>query len=134
MSKRILPILAILLIAATAAQAQGRGGGGGGGGGRGGGRGGGGGQSRAPSTPKADAPPAPPPTAVNQIEMVGVIKAIDPDANRITIAYEPVEALNWPAGTQPFPVGKAAVYEGATVGEKVRFKLDSHQISDLRPY
>lgn len=71
---------------------------------------------------------------MSSIEIVGVIKAIDPNTNRITIAYEDVEALNWPAGTMPFVVSKTELLKSATVGEKVRFKLDSQQIAALAPY
>jgi Cu/Ag efflux protein CusF len=71
---------------------------------------------------------------VNQIEIVGVVKAIDAAANRVTIAYQAVDALNWPAGTMPFSVAKSALLSGVTVGEKVRFSLDSSQIAALRPY
>ncbi|MDB5445309.1 MAG: hypothetical protein JWQ97_626 [Phenylobacterium sp.] len=71
---------------------------------------------------------------MSSIEIIGVIKAIDPNNNRVTITYEDVEALNWPAGTMPFVVSKTELLKGATVGEKVRFKLESQQISTLTPY
>ena len=58
-----------------------------------------------------------------------MVKAVDADTGRITISYDTVEALNWPPGTQPFPVAKSALLNGVTVGEKVRFSLDSGQIS-----
>jgi Cu/Ag efflux protein CusF len=45
-----------------------------------------------------------------------------------------VDALDWPAGTMPFVVAKPALLDGATVGEKVRFKLESQQISELTAY
>ena len=54
--------------------------------------------------------------------------------NAITIDYEAVELLGWPKGTMPFEVSKSELLSRASVGEKVRFKLDSHQISDLEPY
>jgi len=140
MSKPLIPCLAILLAAAafTTAQAQ-YGGGGMGGGGMGGGGGHRGASQPEPST-ESDPDPVPPPEAVhpltplNKIQIVGVIKAIDPVTDRITIAYEPVDALNWPAGTMPFGVANTALLKDATVGEKVRFKLESQQISDLAPY
>ena len=148
MSKPLIPCLAIFLATAafTTAQAQYGGGGMGGGGMGGGGMGGGGmggghrGANRpAPSTDSGPDPaPAPEPvhplTPLNKIQIVGVIKAIDPVSDRITIAYEPVDALNWPAGTMPFGVANTALLKNATVGEKVRFKLESQQISDLAPY
>lgn len=134
MTKRAAPILALcLIVAATAAHAQY---GGGAGGGAAGGRHGGGGRSPSPSS-KPAAAPAPAAAAVkpvSSIEIIGVIKAIDPATDRITIAYEDVQALSWPAGTMPFTVSKTALLKSASVGEKVRFKLDSQQISELTPY
>jgi Cu/Ag efflux protein CusF len=132
MRKTLTPLLMILLAAASAAHAQAGGGGGGhgrSGGGGGGGRGGGHppGGSRAP-------PPAAPAKPFNEPEIVGVVKTIDVDAGRVTIAYEPVSALNWPAGTQPFVVSKSALLKDLTVGEKVRFMLESQQIAAIRPF
>jgi|SRR5579862_4959109 len=125
MLKRLIPLLVICL-AATSAQAQS-----GGGHGRGGGGGGrGGGQSRG----SAAAPPAPAAKPFAEPEIIGVVKAVDLEAGRVTIAYEPVEALNWPAGTQPFVVSKSALLKDVTAGEKVRFTLESQQISAIRPF
>jgi Cu/Ag efflux protein CusF len=134
MSKRALPVLTLsVLLIATAAHAQI-----GGGGGRGGGVGGrGGGQkSQAPSSsaPTPSSTPIPQQTPLSKIEIVGVIKAIDPEAGRVTITYEPVDGLDWPAGTMPFVVAKPGLLDGARVGEKVRFKLESQQISELAAY
>jgi Cu/Ag efflux protein CusF len=125
MSRR-LAFLLICLVFATHADAQSRGGG----------HGRGGGRSPKPPAPAAADPAGPKaaPVPLNKLEIVGVVQAIDPAAGRVTIAYEPVEALNWPAGTQPFPVAKSALLDGVTVGEKVRFSLDSSQVSALRPY
>ena len=130
----------LLAMAAGAAHAQiggGMGGGGGiGGGRRGGGRGGRGGGGSGGSKPSSSAPAThkPPQTPLDQLQITGVVKAIDREGERITIAYEPVEALNWPAGTQPFPVAKTVLLEGVTVGEKVRFNLDASHISAIRPF
>lgn len=125
----------VLLALAGAAHAQYGGGGGlgGGGHGRGGGHRGGGDGSSKPS-PSAPATPKAAPTPVNQLQIVGVVKAIDPATGRVTIAYDPVEALNWPAGTQPFPVAKSAMLSAAAVGQKVRFSLDSGSISAIAPF
>ncbi len=133
MLKRLSPLL-IVLIATSVAHAQTSGGGmGGGGGHRGGGGNKGGGSG--PSKPAvSNAPPPKAVTPVNQLRFVGVIKAIDVQAGRITIAYEPVETINWPAGTQPFPVGKTALLSVATVGQKVSFNIDSGEISALKPF
>jgi Cu(I)/Ag(I) efflux system protein CusF len=62
------------------------------------------------------------------------VKAIDTQTGRVTIAYEPVESLNWPAGSQPFPVAKTAMLATTAVGQKVRFTIDSGQISTLKPF
>jgi Cu/Ag efflux protein CusF len=124
MFKRLTPFL-ICLLAATTVFAQ-----------PGGGRGRGGGGPPGGSGPSPAGPSAPKraPTPVDKLEIIGVIKEIDRGTGRVTIAYEPVEALGWPAGAQPFPVAKSALLEGATVGEKVRFSLDSGQISALKPF
>ena len=125
MHQRIVPLLAILLVAATSAHAQ-----------SGHGHGGKGqSPSQGPSPTASTQTAAPkPPKPVNQIEIVGVVKAVDLEANRVTIAYEAVEGLNWPAGTMPFTAYKADLLKTVSVGEKVRFKLDSQQITDLTPY
>lgn len=148
------PVAVALLIAgvlaAGAADAQvdstfpngGMGGGGMGGGmGGGGGHHGGGGGHRGGQSQNGDKPAAPdkgpkpePEKPVNQIEIVGVVKALDPATDRITIAYEPVEALGWPAGSMPFVAGKSAMLQTVSVGQKVRFKLDSQQISEIKPF
>jgi Copper binding periplasmic protein CusF len=111
--RRLLPVL-ICLLAASAASAQP------GGGGRG--RGGGGGPPAAPRKP-----PSTP-------EFIGVVKAIDVPTGRLTITYDGVESINWPPGTQPFPVAKSAMLDGVKVGDKVRFTLDSGSIATLKPF
>jgi Cu/Ag efflux protein CusF len=125
MIKPAIPVLAICLMAATAAHAQY------------GGRHGGGGQGRGSASPSS-APARPTPTADNtpadKADIIGVIKAIDPATDRVTITYQPVEALNWPAGTTPFVVAKSALLNGVTVGEKVRFRLESQQIYVLQAF
>ena len=128
MLKRLAPLLAILLIAGSAAHAQS--GGGRGHGGRGGHSPGGG--SSSPSSP--DQAPTRAQTPVDQVEIVGVVKTIGPEPDRITIAYDAVDALNWPAGTMPFTASKPELLKGATVGQKVRFKLESQHISEFKPF
>ncbi len=95
--------------------------------------------SRAPSGPPPRSRPAiPPPTQapikMSEIFGVGVVQAIDVAGGRVTIAYEPIEGINWPAGTMPFQVAKSALLEGVVPGEKVRFRLESQQIADLKPF
>ncbi len=136
MRKSLAPALAIALMAATVAHAQYGGAGGGGGMGGGGHRHGGGGQppSGGGGSSSPAAGPVRAPVPVSASDIIGVVKAIDPATNRITIAYEPVEARNWPAGTMPFVVDKPELLNAATVGEKVRFRVDSQRIIALNPY
>ena len=129
MYKQIVSSLTICLTAGSLAHAQSSGGG------RYAPGGGGVSTSTSASAPAtSSAPPPVKPTPPSQIEIVGVVTAIDVKAERITIAYDAVEALNWPRGTTPFVVAKSAFLTGVTVGEKVRFKIDSQQIADLRPF
>jgi len=144
MTGRRALIVAIALLTSASAYAQttgvdpsgaGAGSGGFGGGGRhGGGRGNAqpSGPSSGPVAAKTNVITADKPAS--KIEIVGVIKEIDRASGRITIAYDPVDELNWPRGVMPFPVAEDSVLTGATVGEKVRFKLDSHEIYEMRPY
>lgn len=125
MFKRVAPFLTICLVAATSAQAQSGGGHGHGGSGRGG---------PPPGGSASVTPGHKPPKPFSEPEIVGVIKAIDLDTGRLTISYEAVDALDWPAGTQPFAVSKTALLKDMAVGEKVRFKLESQQISAIRPF
>ncbi len=127
MLKHCTLALAIWLLAGAVAQAQSTGGHG---------RGGRGGHSQ-PDTapaPAGAAAPTPRTTPLNEVEIVGVIKAIGPEPDRVTIAYQAVDALNWPAGSKPFVVSKPTLLVGLTAGEKVRFKLESQQISDMKPF
>ena len=71
---------------------------------------------------------------MDKTDIVGVVQAIDANAGRVTIAYEAVAARNWPPGTMPFVVETPLLLAGVTVGEKVRFRLESEQITDLGPY
>ncbi|WP_293680386.1 copper-binding protein [uncultured Phenylobacterium sp.] len=89
--------------------------------------------NRRPSAPVV-APPSVAPKKLSEIEAVGVVRAIDSAGGRITISYEPIEHLNWPSGTMPFRVGKAALLNGMAVGTKVRFRLESQEITDLKPF
>lgn len=134
MLRRLVPILLLFLVVGTSAHAQY-------GGGSGGGRGGHGGQGQQPSgnssTPAPAAAAVPPPKApkpMNRIQIVGVVQAIEPDTKRVTITYDANDELNWPRGTTQFGVYTADLLKGVSVGEKVRFTLDSDQISDIAAY
>lgn len=140
MRKLFIPLVAASLLAATAAHAQfggGGGGGGGAGGGGGGGHGHGGGRGQQPSSSSAaPTPQAPvrPSTPTDQVDIIGVVEAIGPEPDRVTIAYDAVDALNWPAGAMPFVVAKTEFLKSVSVGERVRFHLDSQQISFIEAY
>ena len=127
MTRSALTVVALCLLGANSANAQYSGHHGGGGKGHGGPSG-----TAAPASPSS----APPARTVqpDKADIVGVVQAIDPKADRITISYQPVEALNWPAGTMPFVVAKTALLTGVTVGEKVRFRIESQQIYVLQPF
>ena len=93
-------------------------------------------EPRSRPAPRASAPPirAAPPVDLTKVEGVGIVRAIDTGAGRLTISYEPIAPLNWPAGTMPFVVGKTSLLTNVTVGQKVRFRIESQQIVDLRPF
>jgi Cu/Ag efflux protein CusF len=130
MLKQITLGLAVLALA-TSAGAQSSGGGGHHGGGKGGGKGG---DRSSQDTGGGASETVPQDKPANQIEIVGVVRSIDTANGRITIDYEPVDALTWPRGSKPFPVEKPSLLDGVKVGEKVRFKLESSQIYELKPY
>ncbi len=98
-----------------------------------GGRGHGGKRSSGPP-PSATTTPVPRQVPLNQIQITGVVQAVDPAAERITIAYEAVEALNWPAGAMPFAMGKPGLLTGVKAGQKVRFRIENQRIVDLQPW
>jgi Cu/Ag efflux protein CusF len=131
MRKITLVALAAVLATATAAQAQMQGGGGGGRG-HGGGRHGGG-KSGPPAATAADAPP-PRQASLNQIMVIGVVRALDPSGERVTIAYDAVDQLGWPAGTMPFALGKPGLLSDVKVGQKVRFRLENQRIVEIGPF
>ena len=144
MSKHVFLVLTALLFTAGAAEAQFTGGGMSGGGmgggamGGGGGHGGGGRRQQAPPEPPAEsAPPEHPKpgreTAPDKAQITGVIIAIDTANGRVTIRYDEVDALNWPAGTTPFTVEKPSLLSGLAVGQKVHFHVQSQQVSSIEP-
>ncbi len=73
-------------------------------------------------------------SALSKVQITGVITAINPASGRVTISYDDVDALNWPAGTMPFQVEKPGLLTGLSVGEKVRFHVESQQISEIAPF
>ena len=121
MPRSLIPILFLCLVVGGSAHAQ-----------YSGGR-----QGQLPSgspPPKPATPPPKPPKPMHEIEIVGVVQAVDPDGKRVTITYDANDELNWPRGTTQFGVYTADLLKGVSVGEKVRFKLDSDQISEITAY
>lgn len=51
----------------------------------------------------------------------GTIAAVNTSGGRITIAHEPVPTLKWPAMKMAFRVADAALLDGLSVGDKIRF-------------
>ena len=82
----------------------------------------------APAPPVATSPAVPPPTAESvppaTATALGTIDAIDAAAGTITIAHEPVAALNWPAMTMAFKATPEQL-EGLSVGQRVQFEFVS---------
>ncbi|PVM93269.1 copper-binding protein [Caulobacter endophyticus] len=118
MRKLILPALAFALLATTAhAQPPG------------GGRDPGGG----PPPDGAGGPGGGKQADLEKVVIVGVVQAIDPDAERVTIAYQANEALNWPAGAMPFATVRPGMLGGVAVGQAVRFTLSNHRIAAFLP-
>ena len=125
MRKFILPALAAVALIATTAHAQPPGGGRGPGGGPPPGGAGGPGPGSGPGGGKQ--------ANLDKVVIVGVIQAIDPATERVTIAYQANEALNWPAGAMPFAMAKPGMLGGVAVGQTVRFTLSNHRIAAFLP-
>jgi Cu(I)/Ag(I) efflux system protein CusF len=54
---------------------------------------------------------------------VGVVQAIDTEAQTLTIAHEPIESLGWPAMTMAFQVAGPELLNRAEIGDKIEFTL-----------
>ena len=74
------------------------------------------------------------PAAAGSVEGTGVVKKIDAKSGSVTIAHDPIKALNWPAMTMPFKVADKALLAKMKPGAKVRFQLDGQTITDVRPF
>lgn len=72
------------------------------------------------------------PAAAAAVTGTGVVKAVDARAGTLTIAHDPIKALNWPAMTMPFKVSDPALLKVAAVGDKVIFQLNGQQIVALK--
>ena len=73
------------------------------------------------------------PAAAGSVEGTGVVKKIDAKTGAVTIAHDPIKALNWPAMTMPFKVADKVLLAKVKVGAKVRFDLSGQTITAIRP-
>lgn len=67
-------------------------------------------------------------TQAATVQGSGVVKSIDLQRMRITIAHEPIAALNWPAMVMPFAVENKELLEGLKTGDYIMFDLKDEQI------
>lgn len=64
---------------------------------------------------------APSATAAKHGKSIGVIKAIDPAANTLTIQHGPIPDVGWPAMTMTFKAKPPTLLKGLRVGEAISF-------------
>ena len=60
--------------------------------------------------------------------------AAAPAAGTVTLAHDPIKALNWPAMVMPFKVADKALLGQMKVGAKIRFQLNGQVIVGVRPF
>lgn len=65
--------------------------------------------------------------APQSAEAEGVVRAINVQTGTVTIAHQPIAALNWPAMTMAFPVQSPTLLNGVSVGSRVHFVLVNHE-------
>lgn len=65
--------------------------------------------------------------APQSAEGEGVVRRIDAQAGTITVAHEPIAALNWPSMVMAFPVQSRDMLTSVTVGAHVHFTLVNHE-------
>ena len=53
----------------------------------------------------------------------GVITALDPKANRVTIKHRPIPAVGWPAMSMTFTASPPSLLKGLKVGQKIAFDV-----------
>ena len=51
----------------------------------------------------------------------GVVQAIDPAKNSVTLDHDPIKSLNWPAMTMGFKVGDPKLLAKLKKGDKIQF-------------
>jgi Cu(I)/Ag(I) efflux system protein CusF len=54
---------------------------------------------------------------------LGKVVAVDKKSGEITLAHEPISALNWPAMTMGFKVNNASQLAKLKLGDQVEFEL-----------
>ena len=59
------------------------------------------------------------PAAAGSVEGTGVVKKIDAKSGSVTIAHDPIKALNWPAMTMPFKMADAKLLDGLQPGQTI---------------
>lgn len=74
----------------------------------------------APAAASADAAP----TSTTSASTRGVVESVDPAARTVTIAHEPVPALQWPAMTMNFKAPDADL-SALKPGDRVSFEFTS---------
>ncbi|MDR2260033.1 MAG: copper-binding protein [Azoarcus sp.] len=57
----------------------------------------------------------------------GIVKKIDREKQRLTLAHDPIAQLQWPAMTMPFTVVDPALLQGLEVGDRIGFDLKDEQ-------
>ena len=55
------------------------------------------------------------------VSSTGVVKAVRPDAGKVTITHEPIASLGWPAMTMNFTAKDPALIQTLKAGDKVSF-------------
>lgn len=68
--------------------------------------------------PGEDHAPAP-----QSAEGEGVVRGVNVRESTVTLAHDPIAALNWPAMTMTFRVQSADLLNGVAVGSRVHFVL-----------
>ncbi len=63
------------------------------------------------------------PASQTSYPAVGVIKAVDAEAGKVTIAHEAIKGLNWPAMTMTFMVKDKMLFDKLTKNKKVEFSV-----------
>jgi Cu(I)/Ag(I) efflux system protein CusF len=57
-------------------------------------------------------------------QAIGVVKSVDADKGKVTIAHGPVKTLNWPAMTMTFGVKDKGLLDKLSVGKHVQVQFE----------